>query len=158
MDSEESRTLLKPVAPGLQNDSKKKRDTPWMEDNKNAKKHGVFTAAFSAEELQEREQFEAELLADTGGSPPAGVRSLIRTAGMLWMKINRCDRAIKQGFTPPDNFVLAWVNSFRLILGQIGLERRAKPGPTLAQYLKAKEEAKAGTPEESKAASSKELA
>jgi hypothetical protein len=115
---------------------KEKRRPGGKPGNRNAWKHGIYADAFNEAELAERAKFEADLIADTGGAPPTGVRALIHTAGMLKMKLDRCDLAIRQGYELPSERVLAWCNSFRLILGQVGLERRQRPGLTLEDYLK----------------------
>lgn len=109
--------------------------------------HGFYSERITPEELAVREAWERSLIADLGG--PAAVtttqQTLVTTAGMLEMRRARVDRAMREGLGgPAQEHVLALVNSLRLILCALGLERKAKPAPSLQDYLKSKAEAKEG--------------
>jgi hypothetical protein len=105
--------------------------------NKHAAKHGIYVR-FSPEEEAERSAFEVELLEDLGGASTAQ-RALIRRASWLEIRLRRSERADGEGFRLSDEYVLSWINSQRLILCALGLERRQRPALTLQEYLRARE-------------------
>jgi hypothetical protein len=107
--------------------------------NKFAETHGFYTVEAAAEERRDREAMEQALIEDLGGASAisASQRTLIRTAGMLEMRRARVDRAIQEGRdAPAQEHVLALVNSLRLTLCALGLERQAKPGRSLQDYIR----------------------
>ena len=109
--------------------------------NKHAEKHGFYSEGWTDEERAERAAFQQSITADKG-DPTSGERALITTAGGLNTIINRAFRAIEQGRgAPAPEHLLAMINSFRLIMCALGLQRREKPGPTLAEYLEQKAKA-----------------
>lgn len=118
----------------LTNDSParhKKRETPWMDGNGHAVKHGTYRRGLSPEEVTEREAYEADLIDDLGCATTA-MRTLIRRASWLEIRLRRMERASGE---IADEHALAWINSQRLLLCALGLEKRQAPGTTLAQYL-----------------------
>ncbi len=104
-----------------------------------AEKHGVYTSRFTPEEEKERAEFENDLLTDLGGYPTTAQRTLIRRASYIEIRLRRTERATEDGWRLPSEHVLAWVNSQRLLLCALGLERRTKPAPSLQDYVRRKE-------------------
>jgi hypothetical protein len=115
--------------------SKRKGGPPG---NQKSLKHGAYSNRLSREEEQERNRFESELIEDLGGDVSAAQRSLIRRAGFLEIRLRRCDRADSNGSYIPDEHLLAWVNSQRLLLTALGLERKQRTTPSLHEYLNQK--------------------
>lgn len=105
------------------------------EGNTNAWKTGMYSQVFSAEEQADRAAFETSLCKDQGGDLPAGKMALIGVVGLQYMLIRRGDQAVRQGKYIPQEHLIALLNSFRLNLSALGLERRSTRGPTLAEYL-----------------------
>jgi hypothetical protein len=106
--------------------------------NRHAVKGGVY-ARLGPEEQAERAKFEAELLEDLGGVASTAQRALMRRASWLEIRLQRSEAADAEGFRLTDEHVLSWINSQRMILVALGLERRQRPGPSLQEYLKARE-------------------
>jgi hypothetical protein len=77
-------------------------------------------------------------LTDQIGDPTAGQRLLIQSAGLKATRLALLSEQLLDG-TPPsegsDHHALAWLNSLRLDLMALGLERREKPALDLAAYL-----------------------
>ncbi len=100
-----------------------------------ALKHGVY-ARFTAEEKAERAEYERLLTDDLGGNPSVMERSLIRRASWLELRLRRNERAGEDGKGEiASEHVLSWINSQRLLLCALGLERVVKPGESLAEFL-----------------------
>lgn len=112
-------------------------------DNKLALKHGVY-CPFTPEERAEREEYERQLTEDLGGNPSTAQRSIIRRASWLEVKLRKNERASMEGQGEiAQEHCLSWVNSQRLLLCALGLERKQRPGPSLQDYLAAKAREKA---------------
>ncbi len=106
--------------------------------NQNARKHGVYSQ-WTAEDIAEREQYEKDLIDDLGGSVSTAQRSLIRRGSWLEVRLRRNERASIRGYRGiASEHVLAWINSQRLILCALGLQRKAQQPMSLAEYLEAK--------------------
>jgi hypothetical protein len=92
------------------------------------------------EEKADREQWERSVIADLGGPSAISTaqRALIRSASFLRLKLERIDSAFQEGKEPAPEHTMAAFNSFRLMLNQIGLERRSKPTQSLQEYLAGK--------------------
>ena len=150
MESEETRTPKLPVAPGLQISPefvplkpKGRFGEGGPPGNKKALKHGLYSETFTEKEQADRQSWEQSIIDDLGGAAVISTaqNTLIRTAGMLEMKRARIDRAITENRDEPaQEHVLALVNSMRLILCALGLERRSKPVQTLQDYIRGKGE------------------
>ena len=147
LDTEDCGTTPEQVAPGLRKDleiaplkPKGKFGAGGPKGNKHAQKHGAYSMRLTPEEQQEREQFESDLIADQGGDVSAAQRALIRRLGFLEIRLRRCERASSAGRTIADEHVLAWINSQRLLLSALGLERKQKSEPNLQDYLREKAE------------------
>ena len=150
MESTETKIPELPVAPGLQISSefvpikpKGRFGEGGPPGNKKALKHGLYSENFTEKEQAERQSWEKSIIDDLGGAAVISTaqNTLIRTAGMLEMKRARIDRAITENRDEPaQEHVLALVNSLRLILCALGLERRVKPAPSLQDYMREKAE------------------
>jgi hypothetical protein len=106
--------------------------------NKFAEKHGFYSAQMTAEESADRAAWVTKVIAEKG-DPSETERTLIETASWLRVKTKRVWRAIEEGHSEPAHeHVLATVNSLRLILCALGLERRSSPAPSLREYLAGK--------------------
>ncbi len=85
-----------------------------------------------------------ELTAHVGGSPSATQTRQITRAARLELHMAMMDaRADQNGGMLSDRDArqyLAWNNSYRLILRDLGLEKRAAREPTLQEYLSSKQE------------------
>jgi hypothetical protein len=151
MESEKNKGSKTQVARGLRNGAGivpiqvRKNNTTGLnrgpEGNQFGLKHGLYSNLFNDEEKLAREELEKSFEDDLGGSSVISSmqRTLITTAGMLTMKLSRVDKAIREGRQEPvQEHVLALVNSLRLILCALGLEKRAKASPSLQDYLKQK--------------------
>jgi len=140
------------VAPGLRNESdildfpepakrkrggsKPGRPMPWNDGNQFARKHGVYCAAFTPEEKAERKEYERQLEADLGIISTAQ-RSIIHRASWLEIRLRRNERASAEGQGEiASEHVLSWINSQRLLLCALGLERRQKPEQSFEEHLK----------------------
>ena len=106
--------------------------------NKNGQKHGCFSNRFSAEEEEERRRFEEELTADLGAVPSTAQKVLVRRASFLEVRLRRSEKASGEGYVIPDLYLLSWINSQRLILKELGIERKVKAAVDLQTYLKRK--------------------
>jgi hypothetical protein len=102
-------------------------------------RHGAYSPRLSPEEEQERTRFENELIADLAGDVSTAQRALVRRAGFLEIRLRRCERADSNGLYIPDEHVLAWINSQRLLLTALGLKRAKSSGPSLKEYMKEKD-------------------
>jgi hypothetical protein len=83
---------------------------------------------------------EAELVAQVGGSPSFAQRLLIRRIARAMLKLELFD-AKMAGNTWTDHDARTYgglSNALRLMLREIGLQRPAIKGPSLAEYLAAK--------------------
>ena len=145
MDTGISEAAQDRVAPGLQNVAEIVPLKPMGKfgaggppGNQKGRIHGAYSPRLSAEEELERSRFEAELLDDLGGEVSAAQRALIRRASFLEIRLRRCERADRKRLRIADEHVLAWINSQRLLLCALGLERKKKQGPDLQDYLKQK--------------------
>ena len=146
MESRETKTTESSVAPGLQISPefvplkpKGRFGEGGPLGNKKALKHGLYSENFTEKEQADRLKWEQSIIDDLGGVAVISTAqgTLIRTAGMLEMKRARIDRAITENRDEPaQEHVLALVNSLRLILCALGLERRSKPVQTLQDYMK----------------------
>jgi hypothetical protein len=108
--------------------------------NKKAQKHGAYSRCLTRKEQRERAQFESELAEDLAGDVSAAQRALIRRAGFLEIRLRRCERADSKGLHIPDEHILAWINSQRLLLTALGLKRKQRSAPNLQDYLRQKAE------------------
>ena len=111
--------------------------------SKLALKHGMYSSAFTESELAERQEFEREAIQDLGGDLPAGKLALLRVVSLQYGMLRRCDRNITRGVYIPVEHVIALMNSFRLNVSALGLERQQRPALTLQEYLKQREAEKA---------------
>ncbi len=134
-------------APGVQKESgilhfsehaKRKRGGSAKGQNATAWKHGFYSQAFTAEEMEERQEFETQAIEDLGDDLPAGKRALLQIVSLQYAMIRRCDRAITSGIYIATEHLLALMNSFRLNVSALGLERKQKSGPNLQEYLRQK--------------------
>jgi hypothetical protein len=158
MESRESKTTKTPVAPGLQESakiaefpqaekrkrggSKPGRETPWMIGSRNAETHGFYRQAWDEEEIAARNAWLQSMIEEKG-NPTFAERSLLTTASWLNAIIIRAFKAMEEGKgAPAHDHLLAIVNSFRLIMTALGLERKTKPTQSLQDYLQKKVEAK----------------
>jgi hypothetical protein len=105
-------------------------------------KHGAYSVRLSPEEEAERTQFEDELINDLGGDVSTAQRALVRRAGFLEIRLRRCERADSNGQYIPDEHLLAWVNSQRLLLTALGLKRIKRSDLNLHEYLQRKNQEK----------------
>ena len=108
--------------------------------NKKAQKHGCYSPRLTPEEMEERRRYEANLLNDQGGVASTAQKTLIGRAGMIEMRLRRCDRATSKGMRIPDEHILSWINAQRLLLCALGLERKQNSEPNLQDYLREKAE------------------
>lgn len=79
-----------------------------------------------------------ELTAHIGGSPSATERRLIDRACWLELRIVQMDaQAVERGVMSERDTrgYLAWCNSFRRVLVELGLERRTTAAPSLKDVL-----------------------
>jgi hypothetical protein len=108
--------------------------------NRHAEKHGFYGRLITEEERRDRDLWEQAVIDDLGGSPAVSTaqHALIHAAGFLRIKLERIDKAFNEGMEPAPEHTMAAFNSFRLLLAQIGLERKAKQGPSLREYLQQK--------------------
>jgi hypothetical protein len=146
MDTKDSEVTQKQVAPGLQNEPaimpfklKGRFGAGGPPGNTKAVKHGVYCVAFTSEEKTEREEYARELEEDLG-NVSAAQRSLIRRASWIEVRLRRNERASEDGRGEiASEHVLSWINSQRLLLCALGLERKQRPGPSLQEYIHAME-------------------
>ncbi len=103
--------------------------------NSKGLKHGAYSARLLPEEEEERTRFESELVDDLGGDVSTAQRALIRRTGFLEIRLRRCEKADSNGLYIPDEHILAWINSQRLLLTALGLKRSKQSGPTLQEYI-----------------------
>jgi hypothetical protein len=109
--------------------------------NQFARTHGFRAVGMSDEERAGRKAQVARMITEKGGSSAISEpeRTLIETASWLQVKLSRVWKTIEEGGAEPDSaHVLAAVNSLRLILCALGLEKRKPSGPSLEQYLQKK--------------------
>ena len=112
---------------------------PW---NQKGLRHGAYSPRLSPEEERERDHLENDLIADLGGDVSTAQKVLIRRISLIEIRLRRCERADKKRLRIPDEHILAWINSQRLLLVALGLERKQKPGPDLQGYLAQREREK----------------
>ncbi|MCH9050082.1 MAG: hypothetical protein IIA72_03225 [Proteobacteria bacterium] len=90
-------------------------------------------------EARQMEATVAELADHVGGEPTALQARLIDRIARLELYLSKMDqRANANGSTLSERDskqYLAWCNSLRLAMRDLGLERRAAPGPSLAETL-----------------------
>ena len=90
-------------------------------------------------ESRQMEATTADLAEHVGGSPTALQTRLIDRIARLELYLSKMDqRANANGGTLSERDsrqYLAWCNSIRLAMRDLGLERRAAPGPSLAETL-----------------------
>lgn len=132
------------MAPEIQTEpeiaqSKPKRMGPPL-GSQNSLTHGAYARKLRPAEEEERRLFEAELTEHVGGDPSAAQKVLIRRCGYLEIRLRCAERALKGGMGIPSEHVLSWVNAQRLLLVALGLERKARKAPVLADYLREKSE------------------
>lgn len=110
--------------------------------NQFAAKHGFYSQKWTPEEIAERQAW-MEAMIEEKGNPTFAERTLITSASWLNAIIMRAFRAIEAGRgAPQSEHLLAIVNSLRLTMCALGLERKEKPTQSLQDYLKKKAEAK----------------
>ena len=101
-------------------------------------KHGAYSERITPEEEQERARFENALIDDLAGDVSTAQRALIKRAGFLEIRLRRCEKADAKGFHIPDEHILAWINSQRLLLTALGLKRTKRSGVDLRDYINQK--------------------
>ncbi len=108
--------------------------------NKFALKHGGYEKPqqWTDEDKTYRKQWEEHAIEEKG-DPSHLERCLIRTASYLDARLKRVWRAMENGDgEPATEHLISWVNSLRLILCALGLERKQRKGPSLQDYLNQK--------------------
>lgn len=110
--------------------------------NQFAVTHGFYSQRWSPEEKEARETWVRELIAEMG-EVTRQERSLIILASRLNAILERAFTAIEDGRgAPAHDHLLAVINSFRLIMCALGLDRKAQtqatPEEKLAAYMRGK--------------------
>jgi hypothetical protein len=107
-------------------------------NNRHAETHGFYRIALTQQESADREEWVSRVIAEKGELSETE-RTLIETASWLQVKLSRVWKALKEGTNEPaSEHVLATVNSLRLLLCALGLEKRKSSAPSLQDYLKRK--------------------
>ena len=92
-------------------------------------------------EARQLEATVAELVAHVGGAPSALQARLIDRIARLELYLSKMDqRANANGSTLSERDsrqYLAWCNSLRLAMRDLGLEKRTPPGPSLPEHIAA---------------------
>jgi hypothetical protein len=111
--------------------------------NQFAVTHAFYSRQWSEEEKAEREAWKQSILEEKG-NPTKAEQALINTASWLNAIINRTFCSIAEGKgAPHSEHLLAVVNSFRLIMCALGLDKRAakeqSPEEKLRAYMSEKD-------------------
>lgn len=104
-------------------------------------KSGFYSTKISDEEREARAAWERAVIEDMGGPGAISTaqRALVSATGFLKLRLDRLDQAYAEGHEPANEHIMALINSLRLNLRELGLERRAKPPQSLTDYIAQKQ-------------------